>query len=153
MSVRSHGDGGRGTPRWEHAQFSNSRRVSFCRTSIDTRDCRLLIAVDGEQGVQGGGRRGRGRWRGGCSSSSRAERSQGNNQFGACQPTDWFISPLHLVRATTPNRTKVWAVLGGCDSNQSFRIDHHHRCRRRQPALSSHRAVLRKPKSPGFKHD
>ena len=26
-------------------QFSNSRRVSLCLTSIDTRDCRLLIAV------------------------------------------------------------------------------------------------------------
>ena len=150
MSVRSHGcDGGRGPPRWEHAQFSNSRRVSFCRASMDTRDCRLLIVGDGEQGVEGGGRRGEG----GCSSSGCVERSQGNNQFSACKPDVWFISPLHLVRTLTLSRTNVRAVLSGGDSNWSFRIDHHHRCRRRQRALSSHRAVLRKPKSLGVKHD
>ena len=47
MSVRSHGTGNH--RQREHAQFSNSRRVSFWRASMDTRDCRLLIASGGEQ--------------------------------------------------------------------------------------------------------
>lgn len=34
----------------EHSQFSNSRRVSFCLASVETRDCRLLIVVDDGDG-------------------------------------------------------------------------------------------------------
>ena len=55
MSVRSHGT--ENYKRREDAQFSNSRRVSLCRASMDTRDCRLLIAGGGEQEVGGAARR------------------------------------------------------------------------------------------------
>ena len=34
-------------------QFANSRRVSFCRTAICTRESRLLIAVGDEDVVVG----------------------------------------------------------------------------------------------------
>ena len=143
-----------------HAQFSNSSRVSFCLASMDTRDCRLLIAAGSEQDVRGvAGRSSSWSGRGGGSVVVRllVAWPPSQEQSPSMVHPD-CLGSLRLTLGSTPQpepNQPAPRLFGGCDSDASLLVHHHHHstavlC---DNELSCYRAVPRKPQSSFEKHD
>ena len=123
---------------------------------------RLSSAHRGRQRAGCSGRRGTvvvvvgsWRWLGGCSTSRRVAAFARTITFYGSSGLHWFTSAhtLGSTRRPEPNQPAP-RLFGGCDSDASLLIDHHHTTVVPAPtSLPCHRAVPRKPQSSVLQHD